>query len=75
MQRDYRELLCLSWQANADAWTAAVREQRIESRRQVTDAAILQAILALAPLHILDLGCGDGWLRRTAHSRRATGPV
>jgi hypothetical protein len=73
MQRDYRELLCLSWQANADAWTAAVREQRIESRRLVTDAAILA--LALAPLRILDLGCGEGWLRRTAYSRRATGPV
>lgn len=71
MQRDHREQLSLSWQANADAWTAAVREQRIESRRQVTDAAIL----ALAPLRILDLGCGEGWLRRTVHSRRATGPV
>jgi 2-polyprenyl-3-methyl-5-hydroxy-6-metoxy-1,4-benzoquinol methylase len=77
MQRDHREQLRLSWQANADAWTTAVRGQRIESRRLVTDAAILQTILALAlaPLRILDLGCGEGWLRRTAHSRRATGPV
>jgi len=64
MQRDHREQLSLSWQANADAWTAAVREQRIESRRLVTDAAILRAILALAPKRILDLGCGEGWLCR-----------
>lgn len=64
MQRDHREQLRLSWQANADAWTAAVREQRIESRRLVTDAAILRAILALAPKRILDLGCGEGWLCR-----------
>ncbi len=64
MQRDHREQLNLSWQANADAWTAAVREQRIESRRLVTDAAIVQAILALAPKRVLDLGCGEGWLCR-----------
>ncbi|MCU1715792.1 class I SAM-dependent methyltransferase [Pseudomonas sp. 5P_3.1_Bac2] len=64
MQRDHREQLNLSWQANADAWTAAVREQRIESRRLVTDAAIVQAILALEPKRVLDLGCGEGWLCR-----------
>lgn len=64
MQRDHREQLNLSWQANADAWTAAVREQRIESRRLVTDAAIMQAILALAPKRVLDVGCGEGWLCR-----------
>lgn len=64
MQRDHREQLNLSWQANADAWTAAVREQRIESRRLVTDTAILQAVLALAPSRVLDVGCGEGWLCR-----------
>ncbi len=64
MQRDHREQLKLSWQANADAWTAAVREQRIESRRLVTDAAIIRAILALKPKRVLDLGCGEGWLCR-----------
>ncbi|WP_439859284.1 class I SAM-dependent methyltransferase [Pseudomonas sp. MBLB4136] len=64
MQHDQREQLGLSWQANADAWAAAVREGRIESRRLVTDAAILQAILALAPVRVLDVGCGEGWLCR-----------
>jgi SAM-dependent methyltransferase len=64
MQRDHREQLNLSWQANADAWTAAVREQRIESRRLVTDAAMMQAILALEPKRVLDLGGGEGWLCR-----------
>ena len=64
MQRDHLEQLSLSWQANADAWTAAVRERRIESRHLVTDAAIVQAILALAPTRVLDLGCGEGWLCR-----------
>ncbi|MEX6501007.1 class I SAM-dependent methyltransferase [Pseudomonas zhanjiangensis] len=64
MQRDHREQLQLSWQANADAWTAAVRERHIESRRLVTDAAILQAVLALDPQRVLDVGCGEGWLCR-----------
>lgn len=64
MQHDHQEQLTLSWQANAEAWTAAVREQRIESRRLVTDAAIVRAILALEPKRVLDLGCGEGWLCR-----------
>ena len=69
-----------SWHTNAAAWTRAVREGRIESRRQVTDAAIVQAVLncepppsgasaALGaarcrPRTVLDLGCGEGWLVR-----------
>lgn len=75
MQRDHREQLSLSWQANADAWTAAVRERRIESRHLVTDAAIVQAILALAPTRVLDLGCGEGWLCRglAGHGIEAVG--
>lgn len=34
-----------SWQHNAQAWIEAVRSGAIESRRQVTDQAILLAIL------------------------------
>ncbi len=55
-----------SWQANADAWLTAVREQRIDSRR-VTNAAVLDAIKAGAPCRILDVGCGEGWLCRALH--------
>ena len=56
--------LLASWRANAGAWTAAVRTQSIESRRLVTDAAILDQIRALAPRRVLDMGCGEGWLVR-----------
>ncbi|MDF3867206.1 class I SAM-dependent methyltransferase [Pseudomonas denitrificans (nom. rej.)] len=58
-----------SWQANAEAWTRAVREQRIESRRLVTDAAILGAIADGPARRVLDIGCGEGWLCRALDER------
>ncbi|MCP1622670.1 class I SAM-dependent methyltransferase [Pseudomonas nitroreducens] len=58
-----------SWQTNADAWTRAVREQRIESRRLVTDAAILGAIADGPARRVLDIGCGEGWLCRALAER------
>ncbi|TRX75868.1 class I SAM-dependent methyltransferase [Pseudomonas mangiferae] len=56
--------LLSSWQHNAGAWTRAVREQRIESRRLATDAAILAAVRERRPARVLDMGCGEGWLCR-----------
>jgi 2-polyprenyl-3-methyl-5-hydroxy-6-metoxy-1,4-benzoquinol methylase len=58
-----------SWHRNVDAWTAAVRERRIESRALATDQAILDAVLGRAPHSVLDLGCGEGWLARTLAAR------
>jgi len=51
-----------SWKRNASPWTGAVRNGEIESRRLVTDRAILDAVLAFQPRSTLDLGCGEGWL-------------
>jgi 2-polyprenyl-3-methyl-5-hydroxy-6-metoxy-1,4-benzoquinol methylase len=51
-----------SWQRNATPWIAAVRGGEIESRRLVTDRAVLDAVLACAPRSVIDLGCGEGWL-------------
>lgn len=53
-----------SWQLNAAAWVRAVRNEEIESRRLVTDAAIVEAVLDRHPRSVLDLGCGEGWLSR-----------
>jgi len=53
-----------SWNVNAEAWTTAVREGRIASRRMATDRAIVEAVLAGAPQRVLDVGCGEGWLCR-----------
>ncbi|MEM9458137.1 MAG: methyltransferase domain-containing protein [Myxococcota bacterium] len=58
-----------SWESNAAAWTAAVREGTIASRRLATDDAILDAIARLAPRRVLDLGCGEGWLTRILADR------
>lgn len=53
-----------SWHANAGRWTAAVRSGTIASRRAGTDSAIVEAVSRLRPDHVLDLGCGEGWLAR-----------
>ena len=58
-----------SWEANAQAWTRAVRECRIESRRLATDSAILRAVLDQSPRRVLDVGCGEGWLCRALSSK------
>lgn len=69
------EQLARSWDRNASAWTRAVREGLIESRRLATDAAIMETITSLSPRSILDAGCGEGWLCRAAEVRgiRAVG--
>ncbi len=51
-----------TWDANASAWTDAVRAGRIESRRVATDAAIVAACERHLPGPLLDVGCGEGWL-------------
>jgi 2-polyprenyl-3-methyl-5-hydroxy-6-metoxy-1,4-benzoquinol methylase len=58
-----------SWGINALPWTAAVREGQIESRKQITDQAIIDAILRRLPRSVLDIGCGEGWLVRELAAR------
>ena len=49
-----------------------MRQGRIASRREGTDAAILGAIREFPPCPVLDLGCGEGWLARTLSSEGYT---
>ena len=58
-----------AWGRNAAPWTAAVRKRQIESRRLVTDQAIIDATLNCSPRSVLDLGCGEGWLARALAAR------
>lgn len=66
--------LLQSWHHNAHAWIEAIRSGAIESRLQVTDQAILLAVLSRQPERVLDLGCGEGWLLR-ALAKRAIAAV
>lgn len=59
---DKEQAIVDAWHGNAAPWTRAVREQAIESRKLVTDDAIVRAVLAQAPHRVLDVGCGEGWL-------------
>lgn len=61
---DAEEAILRVWHGHALPWSRAVREGRIASRRLVTDAAVVAAVLALAPRRVIDLGCGEGWLAR-----------
>lgn len=49
-----------SWKHNASPWKNAVRGGEIESRRLVTDQAVLNAVLGCKPSTVVDLGCGEG---------------
>ena len=52
-----------------------MRAPALTARRSVTFSAILDAVLGYKPAHVLDIGCGEGWLCRALHERgiRATG--
>jgi 2-polyprenyl-3-methyl-5-hydroxy-6-metoxy-1,4-benzoquinol methylase len=79
MTNAHETRLARSWEDNADAWTAAVREGAIASRGAGTDAAIVAACAAALPslddAPVLDVGCGEGWLARAlaAHGARVLG--
>jgi 2-polyprenyl-3-methyl-5-hydroxy-6-metoxy-1,4-benzoquinol methylase len=51
-----------SWHRNAIPWIAAIHEGQIDSRKLVTDNAIVEAVISCSPNSILDIGCGEGWL-------------
>lgn len=69
MADDELNRLRTSWVSNAEAWTDAVRNRRIESRRLATDAAVVAAVLERSPRTCLDVGCGEGWLARAVFEK------
>jgi 2-polyprenyl-3-methyl-5-hydroxy-6-metoxy-1,4-benzoquinol methylase len=64
-----------SWNTNAMPWAKAIQTGSIRSRQLVTDRAIVDAVLSVAPRRVVDLGCGEGWLARrlSATGIRVTG--
>jgi 2-polyprenyl-3-methyl-5-hydroxy-6-metoxy-1,4-benzoquinol methylase len=51
-----------SWHANAAQWIAALDGEELETRKLITNQAIINTIVAHQPSSILDVGCGEGWL-------------
>ena len=70
---DPEQSILHTWQLNALPWTRAVRGGSIESRRLVTDQAIIAAIMAREPSSVIDVGCGEGWLLRALADSGAGG--
>lgn len=64
------ESIVVAWHQNARPWIQAVRDGRIESRRAVTDRAIVEAVISRSPRTVLDIGCGEGWLARELAARQ-----
>ncbi len=63
------EQILRSWQANALPWIRAIEEKQIESRRLITNQAMIDTLAFYQPTSLLDLGCGEGWLCREATAR------
>lgn len=53
-----------SWKKNVSPWVKAIQDKEIESRRLVTDQAIVETISSIRAKKVLDIGCGEGWLVR-----------
>lgn len=62
-----------SWSKNTGPWTNAVRGGEIESRKLVTDKAIVDAVRSRSPRTGIDIGCGEGWLVRALDGIQMTG--
>ena len=64
-----------SWQDNAPAWIHTIETNEIKSRQLITNRAVIEEILSVAPSSVLDAGCGEGWLCREMekHGIKATG--
>ena len=58
-----------TWLKNAKPWIKAVRYNEIESRVLITNKSIQECILKESPDHVLDVGCGEGWLVRELSSQ------
>ena len=58
-----------SWHANADNWIQTIDHQEIESRRLVTNQAMIETLTNINPKTALDIGCGEGWLTRALTER------
>lgn len=60
-----------SWQTNANAWIDIIGNNGIESRKLITNKAIIDTVININPSTVLDIGCGEGWLAKELTDRGA----
>jgi 2-polyprenyl-3-methyl-5-hydroxy-6-metoxy-1,4-benzoquinol methylase len=58
-----------SWHTNANAWIDIIGNNGIESRKLITNKAIIDAVMDANPSTALDIGCGEGWLAKELADR------
>ena len=61
---DKEKQIIESWIANATNWIEIIDKNGIESRKLVTNKAIVEAVFSSKPASALDIGCGEGWLAK-----------
>ena len=66
---DKEQYIIQSWQANAGNWIRLIESGGIESRKLVTNKAIVNAIIIANPSSVFDIGCGEGWLAKELFDR------
>lgn len=60
------------WEKNIVPWVKAIANDDIDTRRLVTNRAIVDAVLSTGGASLLDIGCGEGWLVREMIRRGLT---
>lgn len=66
---DKEKAIINSWHTNANAWIDIIGNNGIESRRLITNKAIIDAVNNHHPATVLDIGCGEGWLAKELAGR------
>jgi len=61
---DYSAKIIESWNVNSEKWIKTIDNEEIESRKLVTNKAIIDTVMEYHPASIIDIGCGEGWLTR-----------
>ncbi|MDP4265222.1 MAG: class I SAM-dependent methyltransferase [Bacteroidota bacterium] len=67
---DKEQHIIQSWQLNAKNWISIIDSNAIESRKLVTNQAIIDAVCSAKPLSVLDIGCGEGWLAKELSGKK-----
>ena len=66
---DKEQKIIESWAVNARNWINIIESNSIESRKLITNKAIVNAVTEHEPTTLLDIGCGEGWLLKALQQK------